>query len=47
MTRLKLKALPNPQQEEAKLMARTYDFWVWGKADRLAGLGRGMSGVHP
>jgi hypothetical protein len=47
MTRLKLKALPNPQQEEAKLMARTYDFWVWGRADRLAGLGRGMSGSTP
>jgi hypothetical protein len=47
MTRLKLKALPNPQQEEAKLMARTYDFWVWGKADRLAGLGRSMSATTP
>jgi hypothetical protein len=47
MTRLKLKALPNPQQEEAKLMARTYDFWVWGKADRLAGFGQSMSGTTP
>lgn len=47
LTRLKLPALPNAQQEEPKLMARTYDFWVWGRADHLAGLGRGMSGDTP
>jgi hypothetical protein len=47
LTRLKLPALPNPQQEEPMLMARTYDFWVWGRADHLAGLGRGMSGNTP
>ncbi len=47
LTRLKLAALPNPQQDEAKLMARTYDFWVWGRADRLAGLGAGANGNSP
>jgi hypothetical protein len=47
LTRLKLQALPNPQQDEAKLMARTYDFWVWGRADRLAGLGAGANGNTP
>ena len=47
LTRMKLQALPNAQQDEAKLMARTYDFWVWGRADHLAGLGQGMSGNTP
>ena len=47
LTRMKLQALPNPQQDEAKLMARTYDFWAWGKADRLAGLSRGIGGNTP
>jgi hypothetical protein len=47
LTRLKLAALPNPQQDEAKLMATTYDFWVWGRADRLAGLGAGANGNSP
>jgi len=28
-------------------MARTYDFWVWGRADRLAGLGAGANGNTP
>jgi hypothetical protein len=47
LTRLKLAALPDAQQQEPKLMARTYDFWVWGRADRLAGLGAGASGNSP
>jgi hypothetical protein len=47
LTRLKLAPLPNAQQDEAKLMARTYDFWVWGRADRLAGLGGGTRGNSP
>ena len=47
LTRLKLAALPNPQQDEAKLMARTYDFWVWGRSDHLAGLNPGMSANSP
>jgi hypothetical protein len=47
LTRLKLQALPNAQQDEAKLMARTYDFWVWGRSDRLAGLNPGMSANSP
>jgi hypothetical protein len=47
LTRLKVPPLPNPQQDEAKLMARTYDFWVWGRADRLAGLGAGANGNTP
>ena len=47
LTRLKAPPLPNPQQDEAKLMARTYDFWVWGRADRLAGLGAGANGNTP
>jgi hypothetical protein len=47
LTRLKLAPLPNAQQDEAKLMARTYDFWVWGRADRLAGLGAGANGNTP
>jgi hypothetical protein len=47
LTRLKMAALPNPQQDEAKLMARTYDFFVWGRTDRLAGLNGGMRGNTP
>ena len=47
LTRLKLAASPNTLQDEAKLMARTYDFWVWGRADRLAGLGAGANGNSP
>ena len=47
LTRLKLAALPNPQQDEAKLMARTYDFWVWGRADRFAGLNAASAGNTP
>jgi hypothetical protein len=45
--RLKVPPLPNPQLEEPKLMARTYDFWVWGRPERLAGLSGGMSGNTP
>jgi hypothetical protein len=47
LTRLKLAALPNAQQDEAKLMAGTYDFWAWGRADRLASVGAGTSGNTP
>ena len=47
LTRLKLQPLPNPQQDEAKLMARTYDFWVWGRADRFAGLTASSGGATP
>jgi len=47
LTRLKLQPLPNPQLDEAKLVARTYDFWVWGRADRLSGLGAGANGSTP
>jgi hypothetical protein len=47
LTRLKLQPLPNPQQDEAKLMARTYDFWVWGRADRFAGLSASSAGNTP
>lgn len=47
LTRLKLAPAPNPQQDEAKLMARTYDFWVWGRADRFAGLNGGRMGNTP
>ena len=47
LTRLKLQPLPNPQQDEAKLMARTYDFWVWCKAERFAGLNTGVSWHTP
>lgn len=41
LTRMKLAAAPNAQQDEAKLMASTYDFWVWGRTDRLAGINGG------
>jgi hypothetical protein len=47
VTRLKLPALPNAQQDEPKLMARTYDFWVWGKPSQLAGVGAGANGNSP
>jgi hypothetical protein len=47
ITRMKLPALPNAQHDEPKLMARTYDFWVWGKPGRLAGLGAGANGNSP
>jgi hypothetical protein len=47
MTRLKLPPSPNAQQEEPKLMARTHDFWIWGRPDRLAGPGPGTAGTSP
>lgn len=47
LTRLKVPALANAQQEEAKLMAQTYDFWVWGRGDGLAGLNGGIRGNSP
>jgi hypothetical protein len=47
LIRLKVPPLPNPQLEEPKLMARTYDFWVWGRPERLAGLSGGMNGNTP
>ncbi len=47
LTRLKLPPAPNAQQDEPKLMARTYDFWIWGRPDRLAGAGRGTGGNSP
>lgn len=47
LTRLKVAALPNPQQDEPKLMAHTCDFWFWGRADRFAGLSASSTGNAP
>jgi len=47
LTRLKLAPSPQPELDEPKLMARTYDFWAWGRAAGLTGVGASANGNTP
>lgn len=44
LTRLKLPPLAGSRHEEAEVMAKTYDFWIWGRPERLTGASIPASG---